>query len=82
MVSGGEFEADVRRAQGLQDLARAYGLESTVELSVRFVISKPEVSVALIGFSDLGQLEDALRWVERGPLPEAAVQQVVTSARG
>ena len=34
------------------------------------------VSTALVGYSDFGQLTDALRWAERGPLaPDAADQR-------
>ena len=35
------------------------------------------MSTVLIGFSDGEQLADALRWVERGPLPADAVQRVL-----
>ncbi len=80
MVGGGEFDADLARARRLQTLARDAGLESGVELAVRFAISKAELSTALIGFSDIGQLEDALRWVERGPLDAATVAAVVRAA--
>ena len=38
------------------------------------------VSTVLVGYSDLAQLEDALRWTARGPLPEAGVERVVALA--
>jgi hypothetical protein len=40
------------------------------------------VSTALVGYSNIGQLEDALRWAERGPLPADAVARVVELAGG
>jgi aryl-alcohol dehydrogenase-like predicted oxidoreductase len=81
MVSGGEFDADVRRAAALTRLATDHGFESTVELGVRFAISKPGVSTALIGFSDIDQLNAALKWVEKGALPDSVVEEVVDRAR-
>jgi len=35
----------------------------------------------LIGFSDLHQLEDAVRWSARGSLPKEAVERIVSLAR-
>lgn len=81
LVRGGEFERDVARAAGLAGIATAWGLESTVEMGVRFVLSVPGVSTVLIGYSDMQQLDDAIRWAERGPLPREAVRQVVAAAR-
>jgi L-galactose dehydrogenase/L-glyceraldehyde 3-phosphate reductase len=77
LVAGSEFEQDVERARRLTAIARELDLESPVELGVRFVLSKPGVSTALVGYSDLEQLGQAIRWAERGPLPEAAVRRVV-----
>ncbi|HXH21013.1 MAG TPA: aldo/keto reductase [Dehalococcoidia bacterium] len=82
MVRGGEFEADLRRAQSLADVARRHGLESTVELGLRFALAAEGVSTALVGFSDIEQVESALRWTARGPLAPGAVGEVVALARG
>ena len=81
LVRGGEFERDVARARELASLAAAWGLESTVELAVRFALAKPGVSTVLVGYSDLQQLDDAIRWAERGPLPADAVARVIDAAR-
>jgi aryl-alcohol dehydrogenase-like predicted oxidoreductase len=77
LTAGADYESDVRRAQDLLSLARELGLENAMELSLRFVLAKPGVSTALIGYSDRNQLEDAIRWAERGPLPADAVQRVL-----
>lgn len=82
LVGNGGFEDDVRRAQGLASLAKELGLESTLELALRFAIAKPTLSTALVGFSDMAQLESSLRWAERGPLPADAVERVLAVARG
>ena len=81
MVAGGEFDADVWRAQGLVALAEELGLESSVELGVRFVLSLEGISTVVVGFSDLQQIEDSLRWTERGPLDADAVGRIAELAR-
>ena len=69
------------RAVWRETLARELGLESALELSFRLVIAHRGVSTALVGFSDIGQLEDAIRWAERGPLSADQVQRVVEAAK-
>jgi L-galactose dehydrogenase/L-glyceraldehyde 3-phosphate reductase len=81
MTPGGEFDADLKRAKALAVIARSLGHESTVELGFRFALAKPGISTVLVGFSDGAQLEDALRWVDRGPLAEDAVGAIVREAR-
>jgi L-galactose dehydrogenase/L-glyceraldehyde 3-phosphate reductase len=81
MVRGGEFDADIHRAQALRAMTRRHGLEGGAELSLRFVLAAQGVSTALIGFSDIDQLEAALRWVDRGPLDPGIVDEVVAIAR-
>lgn len=82
LVPGSEYAADARRSLAVADLARDLGLESPLELSLRFAISTAGVSTALVGFSDARQLDDAIRWVERGPLGGEAVNRTVALARG
>jgi L-galactose dehydrogenase/L-glyceraldehyde 3-phosphate reductase len=81
LAAGGEFERDVARAHRLAGLASGLGLDSTVELGLRFVLSVPGVSTALAGVSNLDQLNDAVRWAERGPLTHEAADRVVEAAR-
>lgn len=81
LVVGGEYERDLNRARDLSALASEMGLENTLEMAVRFALSKPGVSTALVGYSDLSQLEDAIRWAERGPLPPDVVNHIVGWAR-
>jgi L-galactose dehydrogenase/L-glyceraldehyde 3-phosphate reductase len=77
LAAGGSYEHDVDRAQRLSTLAGQLGLENTVELSIRFGLSKPGVSTVLVGYSNLAQLEEAIRYAERGALAEGAVQQAL-----
>jgi aryl-alcohol dehydrogenase-like predicted oxidoreductase len=80
-IGGSEFQGDVARAERLEALAKELGLENALELSLRFVLANNGVSTALVGYSDFGQLTDALRWAERGPLTLDAVDRVVANAR-
>jgi aryl-alcohol dehydrogenase-like predicted oxidoreductase len=80
LVQGNDFAGDVRRAGGLSGLARDLGLESPLELSFRFVLAKQGVSTALLGFSDIDQLESGLHWAEKGPLPADGVRRVLELA--
>lgn len=77
MLRGNDYDSDVRQAQGLLNLARDLGLENAMEMSLRFVLAHQGVSTALVGYSDMGQLEDAIRWADRGPLSLDQVQQVL-----
>lgn len=81
LVPGGDFGRDLGRAHHLDAFVQRFGLESTVELGVRFALSKSGVSTVLVGYSNLQQLDDAIRWAERGPLREDAVQQVVAASQ-
>jgi aryl-alcohol dehydrogenase-like predicted oxidoreductase len=58
-------------------LAQQCGLESPVELALRFGLSKPGVSTVLVGYSTLEHLEQAIRFAERGALPNDVVQRVL-----
>ena len=39
------------------------------ELAVRFALSHPSVSAAIVGFSSPGQVDEAVAWAARGALP-------------
>jgi aryl-alcohol dehydrogenase-like predicted oxidoreductase len=77
LVQGNAYEVDLSKAVWRGALARELGLESAMELSLRFVIAKQGISTALVGFSDHDQLEQAIRWAERGPLSEDQVRRVL-----
>lgn len=81
LAGGPGYAADRDRAAALAPLAADYGLENALELSLRFVQSTPGVSTVIVGYSDLAQLDDALRWTARGPLPPGAIERVVAAAR-
>lgn len=80
LVRGGEYERDLERSHAIQALAAELGYDSPLELALRFALTTRGISTVLVGFSDLGQLEDALRWTSRGPLPGDIVRRVVDLA--
>ncbi|MBV9172662.1 MAG: aldo/keto reductase [Chloroflexi bacterium] len=77
LAAGSTYAGDVARAAQLASLASDLGMESQIELALRFGLSKRGVSTVLVGYSNLDQLEQAIRFAERGPLPDSAVQQVL-----
>jgi len=68
-----DYAADVARARRFAFLVENGTVSSLVEAAIRFVISKPEVSTALVGISSLEQLEHAVECANRGPLPAEAL---------
>jgi aryl-alcohol dehydrogenase-like predicted oxidoreductase len=81
LVQGAEYSHDLERARRLEAIAVDSGVEGPLELALRFALAKRGVSVVLVGYSDLAQLEDAIRWAGRGPLSEHAVTSIVELAR-
>jgi aryl-alcohol dehydrogenase-like predicted oxidoreductase len=72
MGSSGEYRADVAFAHRLRPLVDEGHAGSLAEAALRFAVSHPAVSTALIGFSDLDQVERAAAAVEKGPLSDEA----------
>jgi aryl-alcohol dehydrogenase-like predicted oxidoreductase len=77
LAGGSGYSSDLERANRISALAAELGLESAVELGIRFGLAKPGVSTVLVGYSNLGHLEEAIRFAERGPLGEGGVKRVL-----
>jgi aryl-alcohol dehydrogenase-like predicted oxidoreductase len=77
IVRGANYADDAKRAERLTWLADELGLEGSVELALRFALSKAGVSMVIVGYSDLAQLQDAIRFANRGPLADDAIEQVL-----
>jgi aryl-alcohol dehydrogenase-like predicted oxidoreductase len=71
-----DYSADVARARQLAFLVKDGTVGDLVEAAIRFVISKPEISTALVGISSLEQLEHAVECANRGPLPTEALARL------
>jgi aryl-alcohol dehydrogenase-like predicted oxidoreductase len=57
-------------------LQEAGTVRSPVEAAIRFALSRPEISTALIGISSPEQLEHAVESADRGPLPADTLARI------
>ena len=74
--SSRDYVSDVAHAQRFTFLVDEGYADSLAEAAIRFVISHPAVSTALVGTSNQQQLEAAVATVERGPLPEPVLARI------
>lgn len=74
IASGQRYDDDVRQAQRFQPLIEAGYAASLIEAAIRFAIGKAEVATALVGISELEQLEQAVNAVNQGALPTEALE--------
>ena len=49
---------------------------SLPEAAIRFAIAQPALSTILVGMASVEEFEAALAAVQKGPLPQAALQRV------
>ncbi|MEW6354786.1 MAG: aldo/keto reductase [Planctomycetota bacterium] len=68
------YERDMQRALLLA--GRLPPGVSTREVALRFALSNPDVSTALIGFAGPQQIAEAVRFAEAGPLPPELAAQL------
>ena len=80
LIPGSDYDADVERARRMERVAVELGLENALELGLRFALTAPGVSTALVGLSSLEHLETAIRWSERGPLPQDQFDRLLEMA--
>jgi aryl-alcohol dehydrogenase-like predicted oxidoreductase len=74
--SAPDFAGDVARARALEPLVKESGSSSLAEMAQRFVISHPNVTTMLVGYSTLDQLDAALNAVAKGPLPAEILRKI------
>lgn len=81
-IAGEDYASDLARSRRLASLAESLGVEGAAELSVRLAQSTPGVGTVIVGFSDMAQLDDAIRWTSRGPLgPETIARTLHAVSR-
>ena len=72
IASGRDYAEDVERSKRFRFLVEDGFAGNLPEAALRFAISKPELSTALIGISSMEQLEQAVTYTAKGPLPVEA----------
>jgi aryl-alcohol dehydrogenase-like predicted oxidoreductase len=70
------YEADVDRARRLMPLVEEGFAASLTEAATRFAITHPAMGTILVGMATPQQFEDALAAVEKGPLPQSALDRL------
>ncbi len=75
LASGGEYEADRSRAGKLGFLLKG-AVSNLSQPGVRFVLGQPGVSITLVGFSSLAQIEEAVACSDLGLLPESDMEKL------
>ena len=70
------YDADVDRARRLIPLVKEGFATSLTEAATRFALSHPAMGTILVGMATPQQFEDALAAVQKGPLPQAALDRL------
>jgi L-galactose dehydrogenase/L-glyceraldehyde 3-phosphate reductase len=70
------YDADIDRARRLLPLVHEGFAASLTEAGTRFAISHPAMGTILVGLATPQQFEDALAAVEKGPLPQEALDRL------
>jgi aryl-alcohol dehydrogenase-like predicted oxidoreductase len=75
LVAGSGYALDLKRASKLSFMLKGE-VNRLSQAAIRFVLGEPGVSLALVGFSSLTQIEEAAACSDLGPLPEADLKQL------
>ena len=70
------YDADVDRARRLMPLVKEGFAGSLTEAATRFAISHPAMGTILVGMATPQHFDDALAAVQKGPLPQAALDRL------
>ena len=70
------YDADIERAGRLRPLVEEGFAASLTEAATRFAISHAAMGTILVGIATPQQFDDALAAVEKGPLPQAALDRL------
>ena len=70
------YDADVERARRLMPLVEEGFAASLTEAATRFALSHPAMGTIMVGMATPQQFEDALAAVQKGPLPQAALDRL------
>jgi aryl-alcohol dehydrogenase-like predicted oxidoreductase len=76
------YDADVDRARRLIPLVEEGFAASLTEAATRFALSHPAMGTILVGMATPQQFDDALAAVQKGPLPQAALDRLSALRQG
>jgi aryl-alcohol dehydrogenase-like predicted oxidoreductase len=76
------YDADLDRARRLLPLVKEGFAGSLTEAATRFALSHPAMGTLLVGMATPQQFEDALAAVQKGPLPQAALDRLSALRQG
>jgi aryl-alcohol dehydrogenase-like predicted oxidoreductase len=76
------YDDDLARARRLQPLVDDGYARSLTEAATRFAITHPGIGTILVGIATPQQFYDALAAVEKGPLPQPALDRLAALQRG
>jgi len=75
LTEGGDYDADVDRARKLQFLVSG-GILSLPQAGIRFALMDKDVSTVLVGYSDIGQIEEAAGCSVEDPFPKNMIDRL------
>jgi aryl-alcohol dehydrogenase-like predicted oxidoreductase len=70
------YDADIARARRLSPLVEEGFAASLTEAATRFALSQNDIGTILVGMATRRQFEDALAAIQKGPLPQAALDRL------
>jgi len=79
--SAATYDADIDTARRFMPLVTGGFAASLTEAAIRFAISHDGVGTILVGLATPQQFDDALAAVEKGPLPQAALDRAAALRR-
>ena len=80
--SGHTYAIDLQRAQRLMPLVTEGFASSLTEAATRFAITHPAMGTILVGMATVGEFEDSLAAVLKGPLAQAALDRLKALTAG
>ncbi len=76
IATGSDYVSDVARSADFGFLVTEGVVEDPIEAAIRYAADAPGLTTALVGLSCVDHLSHALKSVEKGPLPEAAIHRI------
>jgi L-galactose dehydrogenase/L-glyceraldehyde 3-phosphate reductase len=80
--SASTYDSDMQRGRRLLSLVQQGHAASLAEAAVRFAITHRAMGTILVGMATFEEFEQALAAVNKGPLPQAALDGLAALQRG